>query len=176
MSKPWDSIPKIAPSGDAHEDDIHRAVGRALTSWEFVEEELGELFAIAVNADMAAPRRAPAVRAYGAVPTARGRADMLEAAAEAYFDVSPNPALQSGFDNVVANYRGLMGLRNNIAHGRSGPDSATGQWYLYPGLYNSKKYPLSGPPSYLYSSTEIEACRTCFENFYDDVVDLTTKF
>jgi hypothetical protein len=176
MPNPWDIIPKIAPRGDPHEDDIFRAVGRALTSWEYVEEEWADIFAILVNADMASPKKTPAMRAYGAIPTARSRADMLDAAGEAYFYGKPNPQLQSEFESVLADYRGLMACRNNIAHGRSGPDSATGQWYLYPGLYNSKKYPLSGPLSYLYSSVEIGAFTECFERLWNDAVEVETKF
>jgi hypothetical protein len=64
MPQPWD-VPPSPATGDPHEDAISLAVGRALTAWEFVEEQLAELFAIFVNADMADLEKAPAVRAYG---------------------------------------------------------------------------------------------------------------
>ena len=52
MPAPWD-IPPAPPSGDAHEDAISMAVGRALTSWEYVEEAYADIFAILVGADKA---------------------------------------------------------------------------------------------------------------------------
>jgi hypothetical protein len=176
MSQPWD-VPPAPANGDSHEDVITRAVGRALTSWEYIEEELANIFAIFVNADMSDLERAPAFRAYGSVPTARGRADMLDAAAEAYFYNNPNPQLQSGFDDILRSYRGLAGRRNDIAHGRTGQDSQSPAhgWYLYPGLYNSNKYPIGGPPKYLYSSVEIKRFQEEFEKLYDEVVDFATK-
>jgi hypothetical protein len=177
MSQPWD-VPPAPVSGDSHQDAISLAVGRALTSWEFIEEELAQIFAILVNADMADPERAPAVRAYGSVMTARGRSDMLDAAGEAYFYNKPNPQLQAEFDSVVSHYRGFAARRNDIAHGRAGQDSQNPAhgWYLYPGLYNSKKYPIGGqPPKYLYSSVEINRFGDGFEKVYDEVVDLATK-
>src|SRR5260221_14594172 len=97
MPQPWD-VPLAPANGDSHGDDITRAVGRALTSWEYVEEELAKIFAILVNTDISDLERAPAFRAYGSVPTARGRPDMLDAAAEANFYNNPNPQLQSAFN------------------------------------------------------------------------------
>jgi hypothetical protein len=106
MSQPWD-VPPTPAYGDAHADAISLAVGRALTSWEFIEEELAQIFAILVNADMANLERAPAVRAYGSITTARSRSDVLDAAGEAYFYNKPNPQLQSEFDSVLNHYRGF---------------------------------------------------------------------
>jgi hypothetical protein len=176
MPQPWD-VPPSPATGDPHEDAISLAVGRALTAWEFVEEQLAELFAIFVNADMADLEKAPAVRAYGSVITARGRADMLEAAAEAYFLNKPNEQLQSRFDAILRSYRGFAGRRNDIAHGRGGQDSTNPAhgWYLYPGLYNTNKYPIGQPPKYLYSSAEINGFRAEFEGLYDEVVDLAAS-
>jgi hypothetical protein len=176
MPQPWDVPPK--PShGDSHEDAISLAVGRALTSWEFAEEQLAEIFAIFVNADMSDVERAPAVRAYGSVITARGRADMLEAAGEAYFYNAPNSEIEAHLADILRTYRGYAGRRNDIAHGRIGQNSqhpARG-WYLYPGLYNSNKYPIGEPPKYLYSSVEIKEIKGGFEALYDAVVDFSTK-
>jgi hypothetical protein len=177
MSQPWD-IPSTPATGDTHEDAISLAVGRALTSWEFVEEELAQIFAILVNADMSDLERAPAVRAYGSIMTARGRAEMLEAAGIAYFYNNPKDQVESEFSSVLQHYRGFSARRNDIAHGRVGQDSqnpAQG-WYLYPGLYNSKKYPIGGqPPKYLYSSNEINRFNEGFQKLCYDVVDLATK-
>jgi hypothetical protein len=102
---------------------------------------------------------------------------MLDAAAEAYFYNNPNPQLQSGFDDILRSYRGLAGRRNDIAHGRTGQDSQSPAhgWYLYPGLYNSNKYPIGGSPKYLYSSVEIKRFQEEFEKLYDEVVDFATK-
>jgi hypothetical protein len=166
----WD-VPPTPLRGDAHEDATTLAVGRALTSWEFYEEQLAEIFA---NADMAEPEIEPAVRAYGSVVTARGRADMLEAAGEAYFFKKPNVSAQADFENLLRNYRGFAGRRNDIAHGRVAQNAGTG-FYLYPGLYNTNKYPLRRPPKYLYTSAEIRMFQEAFEKLYDEAADLVTR-
>jgi hypothetical protein len=176
MSQPWD-VPPTPAYGDSHEDAISLVVGRALTSWECVEEALADIFAIFVNADTVDPERAPALRAYGSVASARGRADMLDSAGEAYFLNNPNTQLQADFEAVLRNYRGYAARRNDIAHGRAGQESTNPAhgWYLYPGLYNSKKYPIGQPPKYLYSSVEIRRFKDGFETLYDEIVDLATK-
>jgi hypothetical protein len=173
MPQPWD-VPPTPARGDIHEDAISVAVGRALTSWEYLEEQLAEIFAIFVNADMADPEKAPAVRAYGSVATARARADMLEAAGEAYFYSKPDAGLQTEFEDILRKYRGFAGRRNDIAHGRVAQNAGTG-WYLYPGLYNTNKYPLGQPPKYLYSSAEITKFKERFEALYDDAADFATR-
>jgi hypothetical protein len=134
MPQPWD-VPPAPGSGDSHEDAISLAVGRALTSWEFIEEALADIFAIFVKADVADPEKAPALRAYGSVITARGRADMLQAAGEAHFFSNQAPQLESDFKAVLRSYRGFAGRRNDVAHGRAGQDSQNPAhgWYLYPG-------------------------------------------
>jgi hypothetical protein len=176
MPQPWD-VPAVPSHGDAHEDTISIAVGRALTSWEHIEEALADIFAIFVNADMADPEKAPALRAYGAVSSARGRGDLLQAAAEAYFYHKPDEKLEGDFKEVLRRYRGYSGRRNDVAHGRIGQDSenpANG-WYLFPGLYNSNKYPIGQPPSYIYGSAEINTFKDGFESLYDDVVALAAS-
>ena len=77
--RPWPTI------GDRELDITYAAVGRALSSWERFEGILSLLFsAFVVNME-----REGARRAYSAVRTFEGRAEMLKAASEAYFMNSP---------------------------------------------------------------------------------------
>ena len=77
MPQPWDIPPTLA-SGDAGENGMYLAVGRALTAWEYVEEAFADIFATFVGAhESREPEVVPAFRAYGSVITSRGRADML---------------------------------------------------------------------------------------------------
>jgi hypothetical protein len=85
MPNPWD-IPPSPPIGDIDGDAISIAVGRALTSWEYVEEAYADIFSVLVGAHQSAdPEIIPALRAYGAVITSRGRAEMIEAAGRRAF-------------------------------------------------------------------------------------------
>jgi hypothetical protein len=176
MSQPWD-IPPTPEKGDTTEEAIHTAVGAALSAWESTEEQLGEIFAILVNAEMADLEKAPAVRAYGVVTAANVRADMLQVAGEAYFHTKPDPQLERDFKELLKAYRGWASRRNDIAHGRSGLDSQNPAhgWYLYPGLVSTKRYPIGQPPTYLYSSIEIGMIKAGFDQLYQAAVDFAAS-
>jgi len=105
MSQPWDT-PPIPERGDPAEGIIHAAVGAALSAWESAEEQLGEVFAILVNAETADLEKAPAVRAYGVVTAPSIRADMLQVAGDAYFYSKPHPQLERDLKELLKAYRG----------------------------------------------------------------------
>jgi len=174
MTQAWD-VPPTPERGDSTEEAIHTAVGAALSVWETTEEEFAEIFAMLVNAEMGDLETAPAVRAYGVVTAASVRADMLQVAAEAYFYTKPVPELESDFKELLKSYRGWAARRNDIAHGRSGQDSQTAGWYLYPGLFNTKRYPIRRPPTYLYSSVEIGRIKEGFEDLYQAALDFAAR-
>jgi hypothetical protein len=84
MSNPWD-VPTPLPLGDNRVDDTFTAVGRALSSWEQVEESLADLFALFTGSVRQFPDISPAIRAYGSVISFKGRTDMVQAAGQSFF-------------------------------------------------------------------------------------------
>jgi hypothetical protein len=110
---PWD-VPPFPDKGDPKPDMTYAAVGRALSQWEKFEGELSELFAVFAGG---VPTSLPAVRAYGSIQTFRGRADMIEAAAEGFFVVFPNDDLAGRIGKLLERARNYSPRRNEIAHG-----------------------------------------------------------
>src|SRR5437667_11584857 len=99
MSNPWDAPPKPA-TADVSED-IYTAVGKALSNWELVEAQLGEIFSIFVRTPVfLTPLEEPAMWAYGSVVSFNGRADMLEAAARGFFHGKSKAAVRLKFRSI----------------------------------------------------------------------------
>jgi hypothetical protein len=109
----WDQPPE-PKTGDAKEETIFAAIGRALSAWEEFEHSMANLFAQFLRVDT---DDLPAVRAYGSVISFQGRASMVSAAAEAYFFENPEPTLQSRVEDLLKLAKGLSARRNEIAHG-----------------------------------------------------------
>ena len=111
----WD--PPHATQGDTTENEIFEAVGRAITDWEFVEEELARIFAALVGT-VGHPRPGPAVRAYGSIIGFKARADMIQAAGNTFFQSRHAPQLQAKFNELMAETLNWSNRRNDIVHGR----------------------------------------------------------
>jgi hypothetical protein len=128
------------PAKPATQDDVHLAVGRALTDWEFFESEMAQIFSVLVRSNFIA-----ASRAYGAVSNFHSRADMVAAAAESYFQAGRKPehAEQSAaLMKLLKDARSHTKHRNEIAHGVVGQawePGFVGGWCLMPAIYNSRK-------------------------------------
>jgi hypothetical protein len=94
MPNPWDVPPRPASYCSTNEE-LYTAVGEALSGWGYVEDIVADIFAIIVEG---APLNeyinsmTPAVRAYGSVVSFEARAEMVQAAADAFFHVNPNHA------------------------------------------------------------------------------------
>jgi hypothetical protein len=112
-SNPWDR-PPIPSTGDETEEELYRAVGRALSGWEFLEMELAGLFDVFIgtNLDSHASHRA-----YGSVTIWNVRRDMLKATADAFFLNFHNPRLQSRVTQAINRVDCFASRRNDIAHG-----------------------------------------------------------
>lgn len=132
----WDP-PKRAPSGSAKEDDIHLAVGRALSRWERLEVNLAGLFATFVESQSIA-----AVRAYGTIASARGRLDALEEASKMFFSERKDDE-RSAFVRIHKLCSKAAGRRNEIAHGIADALAEYGfeggGWYQMSSDYNARK-------------------------------------
>jgi hypothetical protein len=148
--------------GDSDQDKLYAAVGRALTEWERHEAALSTLFSVFVGDPMSAPAR----RAYGAVRTFEGRADMLRASAEAFFLGYGLPLrdLQESFEVLLKDSVQASPRRNDIAHGavseyRRNPldrTTRTKSYALHPPFATFKGRNVEGVPEYCYTSVEID--------------------
>jgi hypothetical protein len=94
--KPWDIRPKGA-KGSTTADEVYRAVGMALTSWESIEVVLADIFTIFVGAPLTVVPHAPATMAYGSIIGFRSRASMIEAAASGFFQACDGNDALDGF-------------------------------------------------------------------------------
>ncbi|MGQ0741596.1 MAG: hypothetical protein ACT4OG_04790 [Alphaproteobacteria bacterium] len=166
---PW-NVPPPPDKGDLAEDTLFASVGRALSAWEKFEINLARLFAAVLGPTESIH---PAMRAYGAVITFRGRIQMLSMAAETRFIEAPSEVVQPDFKQVISRAQDYGARRNEIAHGVVLPyqdiaDENTREGYvLAPAVYlSTKRKFLPSPsllshykssPSYVYSSKEVLA-------------------
>jgi hypothetical protein len=189
LPKPWDAPPP-PQSGDAAEEITFTAVGRAISAWEGLEAALALVFA----GFMASGNSFPAERAYGAVLTFRGRAEMIEAAAQAYFFERPDADLEKELNGCLEAAKGFSPRRNEIAHGvvrelsiLGTPIVIPGQIFFRPSIsngfavlpsqYATNKtklappsgllFPVNREPKYIYSSAEINAFSILFRQLGD---------
>ena len=187
MSKqPWE-VPDPPTDGDETNDITFRAVGAALSQWEWFEGNLSIAFSYLIGTP---GLNVAAMRAYGSVETFRGRANMIEKAAEVYFRYHViDPQSQQALEKLIVHSRDrLSARRNEIAHGIVQPlgVSAAGVrdvkegFALFPAYYATRKRRLSEDgsnptqvePTYVYSSKEIDAFGTQFANLANDAINL----
>lgn len=161
MPSPWEP-PKPSPRGDSKPTPIYTAVGMALSSWERVEHDLADMFAIFTGSVRGLVNDDPAIRAYGTIISYKQRIQVLEAAAKAYFARNKRSGLERSFKILLKKCNGWSDRRNDIAHGivLRLPDY---NYRLWPALYNSKKYPLNtNGPVFIYRASQIRSFNTAF--------------
>ncbi len=154
--KPW-ARPPIPPLGDETPDQVYRAVGYALSGWEYLGMEVCGLFDtfIGIELDNHASHRA-----YGAVTSWSTRKEMVTAASDAYFFEFHNPGLQARVDAAVKLVDKYATCRNDIAHGIVStfeefiePKEGFRGWYLFPAFTSTKAMELPfRSPKYAYTS------------------------
>jgi hypothetical protein len=175
MTHPWDA-PPWAEYGDPDADTLYKAVGKALTSWELVEEVMARLFALFTSTTHQYPHSAPAIRAYGSVISFKGRSDMVKEAGKCFFHGYQNDRacpIESDFQPFLTECNGWAGRRNDVAHGRVG--QLPNGYFLVPGLYNTKKQPLGEDAAYCYNSGQLATFAVAFEDLYDRVSEYATQ-
>jgi hypothetical protein len=156
---PWDRRP-WPTEGDANIDALYASIGLFLSQWERHELVLSFVFASFVaGADGTAAKRA-----YSAVRTFEGRADMLRAASEAYFVDFPDQTLLAQWKDTLKLAVCYSQRRNDIAHGvvdhfglenTWGTKTEYNRFSLYPTHSSFKERSIKGVPSYCMTSTEI---------------------
>lgn len=163
--RPWDRQP-WPKRGSKSAERLYASIGRALSSWEYFEADLGVIFSLLAARTVSTPAR----RAYYAVRTFEGRAEMLQAASEAFFAECANSELQDEFKALYKSAKLFAPRRNDIAHGvvdhfrrdpLLGARKRFKSFALYPSFANYKDRALDQMPAYCYSAVEID--HYCYE-------------
>lgn len=138
------------------------AVGEALTMWEQLETTFAFLFSALVSGS---PSNTVALRAYGAVRTFEGRAEMLKEAGFAYFGAYSAPEGEAALKNLLRAAREFGSRRNDIAHGMvtalewvppiEGSATEERGWCVVPAFYISNRHDMNHVPDYVYTSAEM---------------------
>jgi hypothetical protein len=167
---PWNVLPTL-PTGDADTSTLFRSIGYALTQWEIMEVELSRLFGVLLRSPPrwtsarstlpATPsvRASGAERAYGMIVGFGGRADMIEAAAEAVLYRHPLRATVKGLIDEIGHF---SPRRNEIAHGivmHVSDGKVNRNHYLCPNYTNAKKVSYASGRvawKYMYSADQID--------------------
>jgi hypothetical protein len=112
--QPW-GIPDPPQMGDASNEITFAAVGEALSQWEFFEGNLSLAFSLLLDIGY---ENLAAQRAYGSVESFRGRANLVQEAADVYFKQVKD---ETTYGNLTALLRRAKSdwsaRRNEIAHG-----------------------------------------------------------
>jgi hypothetical protein len=155
---PFEKELKRLAKGDPDPNKIFQAMGSALNSWEIAEVAFAYLFS-----DLAHPTGygTAARRAYGSVIAARGRREMISAAAETFFHLFPDKELEREFDEYLAIYQKAMARRNEIAHGVVHTPRGKSGFYLEANNYGLKRG-LDWQSPYAYTSQQIAWLGQCF--------------
>ncbi len=175
MRNPWDIPPRLA-SGDAQIGEIYSAVGKALSSWELVEEALAQLFARFTHSAHQFPQQEPAIRAYGSIVSFMSRSEMVQAAGKCFFlNYYGDRAFpfENEFAPLLGQCKGWAGRRNDVAHGRA--EQIANGYFLLPGLYNTRKQPLGEAPIYAYTAVQISNFAIAFEDLYDRLSEFSGR-
>lgn len=172
------AVPPRQDVGDDNNSSIHEAVGEALGLWENFESLLTMIFMVMLGVGQFSK---VAQRAYGSVVAFSGRAEMLKAAADAFFDEHPDDEIEARLGQLIKDARRASTRRNDIAHGtaillsREAPAHKTVGYFLVPGFYATNKNDLDGNPSYAYTSEQIRALGKAFYDLADPAAQIMVK-
>jgi len=119
--QPWE-VPDPPQIGDASNDITFAAVGEALSQWQFFEGNLSLAFSFLLDSGYG---NLAAQRAYGSVESFRGRANLIEEAADVYFRRVQDETLYRNLTALLRRAKSdWAARRNEIAHGIVQP------WFL----------------------------------------------
>lgn len=184
--QPWE-IPDLPATGDARNDVTFRAIGAALSNWEWFEGNLSLTFSFLIGSGYG---NLAATRAYGTVESFRGRANMIREAAGVYFKYphNKNDELEAELTDVLRVAGNFSARRNEIAHGIVQPwhENVAGTshfkgYALFPAYYATRKRGLPSAPqltavisNYIYSSAEIDSFGKHFAHLADRTLNILT--
>jgi hypothetical protein len=181
------SRPAAKAKGDATVDPVYRAVGRALSQWEMLEQNLANLFLVVCECPNHSAN--PVRRAFGAIENGTLRRAAIREAAMCHFGQHWDiPAVQKSFGALIEAVSFASKRRDDIAHGivqQIGLDRIDYGAFLFPQYYNSartKPYIVvgDGPPTppdfrfmdYRFTSSDILE----FEKRFGDLKQVVVQF
>ena len=94
-------------------DDFYNAVGRALSEWSRIEQEIGLIFSICVGS----PGQEPALKAFWSLHSFEQRLQLTAAAFKALFHLPIDDDLLAQWRQVAKEWRDANDRRNDLAHG-----------------------------------------------------------
>lgn len=180
MSKPWTAPPRPT-AYDKDCQQIFAAVGSALSSWAYVEDAVASIFELLVCEPQATwtycNSMSPAKRAYGSVVSFDGRAGMVEAAADAFFYVTPHADLEQRLKDLLKACRGWSGRRNEVAHGQiGGAPTDLNSCTPWPIESAARKRAIDYRAAFVYSSAQIREFDRQFLELHSALLDFFCDF
>jgi hypothetical protein len=179
MPNPWD-IPPWPKTGSETAEEVYTAIGRALTSWEWAEQGLANIFAVLTGVLDVLPI-SPAVQAYGAVTSFTFHITMVEKAADFLFASDSNDELNHELRALIKECCGWSSRRNDVAHGRvTEVDRKLTPFgfFVFPSFYNTRKQKLTPSgfdPAYCYSAAQVHTFADAFDELNSKLFDFQDR-
>ncbi len=172
-SKDWDRLP--ATTSDIEENTLYLAVGRALTEWEKVEEQLCVLYR-----DFLDLTNQPSImeEAYRSSLQFNQRKTKLEDAANRYFTLHPDRQLHALFEEALTYAERFVDRRNDIAHGRvMSLKESDGRvtFLLYPPFQSLPSKVTRSNAAYTFNSMIIDRYIVGFEHAFRKVYEVVSR-
>jgi hypothetical protein len=161
------------------------AVGSALSAWQYAENAIAHIFESIITdcrpkveyVTREAEYMTPAERAYGSVVSFDGRAGMVEAAAEAFFEVHKNPQMHTRLKKLLQGCRGWSARRNEVAHGQIGGSPIDlNLCALWPWQSSMRKRAVDYRASFVYNSAQIKEFESQFFALQEQLLDFWSDF
>ncbi len=161
------------------------AVGSALSAWQYTEHAIGRIFESIITdcrpkveyVTRDVEYMTPAERAYGSIVSFDGRVGMVEAAAEAFFEVHKNPQMHTRLKKLLQGCRGWSARRNEVAHGEIGGSPIDlNLCALWPWESSTKKRAVNYRASFVYNSAQIKEFERQFFVLQQHLLDFWTDF
>lgn len=171
MGYPWDA-PPFPKRGNKSPKALYQSIGQALTTWEYLEGTLANLYAAFCEKEYFDDA---ANLEYGHEANFRSRFHNLKKAADRYFVRYPNQETEGEFHELARHIEGYADRRNDVAHGvvdylhfirdRGGRYSlltVPQEWCLIPPRFKGTKYIDPQTPAHVLTSREINKFTNAF--------------
>lgn len=160
--------------GDSDASSVYRAVGEALSGWEYVEGVFAEIYGQLIR-----PGRTSyaSLRAFGSLESARSRRGLITQASAVFFTFFPNKVLQPRLKSLLGTYQEASARRNEIAHGQVFNEvNGIAGYVLTANTWGSKgRAAKKIKAQYAYSSDQIDTLRLKFFDLANDASSLCVE-
>lgn len=191
----WERPPP-STTGDFNQIDTYAAVGRALSVWEMVEEQLAKICVIFCGTPADGRANSGIRRLYGSIDSSSARRRALKYMAQTYFgDSEDGRQMKNKLNSLCAAVSFAARRRDDIAHGTvagfTGGKKQIGS-FLIPSSYNTERnkaffrtseidpkaeFPWHAlPGEYRYNKTDIDAFTAKFEMLLKSTYDHAAEF